>query len=370
MSVLKLLVCAIVLILPPVNPKRPDTSRLSRGPVWTSFQSLKLDAAQVAKATVDARQRKRIAIVAQDADGKQNEPLVYAMLLASELSYHSKLLVTDFMTSRQIFAECTTVESCALAAAKYEIDKVVWCSKQGSVLKANILDRSSPDASLVLEDINTEKSWLADVPQRRSELLDKLGLNSRSRTQQVQSLPSQNIVALTGLARANIEAAALAVLSDVEAQKAGCNRAIAVLDEAIKNDPNLIEAYILKASCQDELGLEGNVKQTLRDAFSKRNAVKLDPLANLELEADYSRFCLNDIDAALERYSKMAEMDSSNLKANWGLVDIILTGNGSTRPGQEDMSEAAKLAAILVSHHPQSGVAQAIQAQALVRRPD
>ena len=365
MTVLKLFVCAIILILPPVNPKRPDTSRLSRGPVWTSFQSLKLDAKQVAKATLDARQRKRIAIVAHDADGKQNESLVYAMLLASELSYHPKLLVTDFMTSRQIFAECTTVEACALAALKYEIDKVVWCSQQGNVLRAEILDRSSSDAPLSLADLNTQQSWLADVPQRRSELLDRLGLDSRSRALQVQSLPSQNIEALTGLARANVEAAALAVLTDIGAQKAGCVRAIEVLDAAIKNDPNLIEAYILKASCQDELGLEGKVKQTLRDAFSKRNSAKLDPLANLELEADYSRFCLNDIDAALERYSKMAEIDSANLRANWGLVDIILTGNGTTRPGPEDISEAAKFAAILISHHPQSGVAQAIHAQVL-----
>ncbi len=363
MSVLKLLVCAIVLILPPVNPKRPDTSRLSRGPVWTSFQALKLDEKQLAKAISDASQRKRIAIVGHDTDGKQGETLVYAMLLSNEMAYHPKLLVTDFMTSRQIFAHCKTEEECALAATKYEIDKVVWCSKKGNVLQAKILDRSNPKTTASLTDLNVEQPWLASVPQRRIELLDQLGLDSRSRSQQVQSLPSQNLAALTGLARANVEAAALAVLTDVEAQKAGCTRAISILDEAIKNDPNLIEAYILKASCQDELGLAAKVQQTLRDAFSKRNAAKLDPLANLELEADYARFCLNDIDAALERYSKMAEIDSANLRANWGLVDIILTGNGTTKPGPEDMGEASKFACILVSHHPQSGVAQAIRMQ-------
>ena len=105
------------------------------------------------------------------------------------------------------------------------------------------------------------------------------------------------------------------------------------------------------------------MQKTLRDAFSRRDKAKLDPLANLELEADYSRFCLNNVDTALERYSNMTEIDSANLRANWGIVDIILTGNGTTRPGTEDLSEAARFAAIIVSHHPQSGVAQAIRVQ-------
>ena len=366
MSLLKLLVCAsLVMMLPPVNPKRPDTSRLSRSPVWTSFQALKLNDAQLSDAKAEASKRKRIAIVPHDANGTQGEVLVYAMLLANELSYHPKLLVTDFMTSRQIFADCQTPDACALAAAKYDIDKVVWCAKEGNALQAKIVDRSNPTAVVGLADLSLAPSWLESVPQRRSELLNRLGLDSQSRKQQVQSLPSRNVAALMGLARANVEAAALAVLTDSEAQKAGCIKALAVLEEAIKNDPDLIEAYILKASCQDELGLVADVQQTLRDAFSRRNAAKLDPLANLELEADYSRFCLNNMDAALERYSSMAEIDSANLRANWGIVDIILTGNGTTRPGPEDLSEAAKFAAILVSHHPHSGVAQAIRNQAI-----
>lgn len=352
-------------MLPPVNPKRPDTARLSRGPVWTSFQALKLNATQLAEATAEASKRKRIAVVPHDTNGKQGEVLVYAMLLASELSYQPKLLVTDFMTSRQIFAECRTPEACALAAAEYKIDKVVWCSKEGNALQAKIVDISNRSGFASLADVSLDDSWLESVPQRRTELLDRLGLDSQSRKQQVQLLPSRNIAALTGLAKANIETAALAVLTDNEGQMAGCRRALSVVEEAIKNDPNLIEAYILKASCQDELGLVADVQKTLRDAFSRRNTSKLDPLANLELEADYSRFCLNNMDAALERYSSMTEIDSANLRANWGIVDIILTGNGTTRPGTEDLSEAAKFAAILVSHHPQSGVAQAIHSQAI-----
>ena len=364
MSLLKLLVCAsLVLMLPPVNPKRPDTARLSRGPVWTSFQSLKLDTTQVKEATAGASKRQRIAIVAHDADGSQDEVLVYAMLLASELSYHPKLLVTDFMTSRQIFGDCKTAEACALAAAKFEIDKVVWCSKDSNTLQAKIVERANRSEAVSLADVSLVPAWLTSVPQRRSELLDRLGLDSRSRAQQVQLLPSSNVAALVGLARANLETAALAVLSDSDAQKAGCQKALAVLEAAIKNDPNLIEAYILKASCQDELGLVADVQKTLRDAFSRRNPTKLEPLANLELQADYSRFCLNNMDAALEHYSSMAEIDPANLRANWGIVDIILTGNGTTKPGTEDLSEAARFAAILVSYHPQSGVAQAIRNQ-------
>ena len=366
MSLLKLLVCAsFVLMLPPVNPKRPDTARLSRGPVWTSFQALKLNDSQLSEATAAAGKRKRIAIVPYETNHKQGEVLAYAMLLGNELSYHPKLLVTDFMTSCQIFAECQTPEACALMAAKYEIDKVVWCSKEGNALKTTIVDRSNRSATVSLADLSLAPSWLESVPQRRSELLDRLGLDSLSRSEQVQSLPSRNVAALMGLARANLETAALAVVTDNEEQKAGCQRALAVLEEAINNDPNLIEAYILKASCQDELGLVADVQKTLRDAFSRRNTSKLDPLANLELEADYSRFCLNNMDAALERYSSMTEIDSANLRANWGIVDIILTGNGTTRPGTEDLSEAAKFAAILVSHHPQSGVAQAIHGRAI-----
>ena len=366
MPLVKLLVClSFVFILPPVNPKRPDTARLSRGPVWTSFQSLKLNANEVKEAREQASKRQRIAVVPHEVDGNQGEVTAYAMLLASELSYHPKLLVTDFMTSRQIFADCKTSEACALAAAKFEIDKVVWCSKDGNVLQAKIVSRSNASAVMSLADVSLETAWLASVPQRRIELLDLLGLDSRSRAQQVQSLPSASAAALVGLARANVETAALAVLTDSEAQKAGCQKALAILQDAIKNDPNLIEAYILKASCQDELGLVADVQKTLRDAFSRRNAAKIDPLANLELQADYSRFCLNNMEAALEHYSSMAELDPANLRANWGIVDIILTGNGTTKPGVEDLGEAAKFAAILLSYHPQSGVAQAIRNQAI-----
>ncbi len=365
MSFFKLLVCvSLVFILPPVNPKRPDTARLSRGPVWTSFQSLKLNANEIKEAREQASKRQRIAIVPQDADGSQGEVTAYAMLLASELYYHPKLLVTDFMTSRQIFADCKTLEDCSLAAGKVGIDKVVWCSKVTNGLQAKIVSRNS-SVVVGLADLSLENAWLASVPQRRSELLDRLGLDSRSRAQQVQLLPSTSVAALIGLARANVETAALAVLTDSEAQKAGCQKALAILEDAIENDPNLIEAYILKASCQDELGLVADVQKTLRDAFSRRNAAKIDPLANLELQADYSRFCLNNMETALEHYSSMAELDPANLRANWGIVDIILTGNGTTKPGTEDLNEAAKFAAILLSYHPQSGVAQAIRNQAI-----
>lgn len=361
MHILCCLLAFLVAVLPPVSPKRPKTARLSRGAVWTNFEALKLENSELLKARKRVEGLQRIAVVSAKPESRAgDEASVCAFLLGQKLHYGPHLLPVDFVTTRQLFRDCETLQQAVEVAREHDIQALIWCAQNDQAIGIThaIVSPAAEQAELASLDIH--KNWLEDVAKVREQVHAVLKITNAT---ELDQLPSDNSAALMKLLNAYQVTARIIEAKDEAEQKELCEEAIMLADEALKLHVGLIEAYILKASCLDELGRAGEVKQTLRDGYSRRDRRKTDELTNHELDADHARFCLVDDDSAFDGYLKIVELDPHSLRGNWGLIDLLLTPKSGNRPLKEDIDGASELAIEILAKHPDSAVSSVLAKQ-------
>lgn len=351
-------------------PSRPRTKRLSRGPVWSdALEKLVVTPQALNDAERLRKQRRRIAVVAGlDAAGQAvDSAQVAAELIRSGMRYGDQLIVVHEWTSRPLFETASSGEQIRKIANENAIDLVV------------VVRVEATQQELSLQVFSTSKETLPQVPlikiadmteavvdaalQSRGTLLEAINALPNINRDQLNRRPVASFEAMEHLADAKrMLGSAFKVKNDNQRQSIFKNAAKAA-DQAIRMSPNFLEAYIVKASCEDELGAKEDVKMTLRTAFQKMNPGQDDLLTRLELRGDFERFARTNRLNALEAYQELLDTDPTNLTGLWAMIDILLTGDGTTPVPDQDIKDAADLAAKLVTFHPQCGVAQQILKQ-------
>jgi tetratricopeptide (TPR) repeat protein len=191
----------------------------------------------------------------------------------------------------------------------------------------------------------------------RTSILEALDAVPVAHADQVSRRPRASFEAITRYVGARRELASALQSDDDTLSNAAFGRAVELADQAIKDSPNFLDAYLLKASCQEQLDDEEAIKQTLKNAWQRKDPPEHDLLTLLELEGDHSRFVDGDLDGAYDSCEAILKIDPTNLTGLWTMISILLAADPTTVP---DPVEASKYAATLVACHPQSAVARAI----------
>lgn len=364
-----LVVVAVILagaVLP--TPSRPRTERLSRGPAWTSLRNLAIDQPAIVAAKRLRSESRRIAVVGVNA---AEQPAVDAMteLICSGLMLGTNLIVTDMATSERLFNLANGTPAICEIALTNDIDIVVRVriniGEIPLVAKLEIISMMS-EASSTLNPINLadlDAAVLDAVVIARKSLLQTLEALPESHADQLDRLPQASLKSIINFITAKRMVMSVIAEKNKQSRESLCRDAIVKLDSVLAASPDFLEAYLLKASCQDELDQTLELKQTLTTAYQKSDPNQQNRLTLLELKGDYARFVQSDASSALEAYVELLNTDPTNLTGLWGMIDILLAGDGASEPDESTIREAAEIAALLIASHPQSGVARAIAEQ-------
>ena len=361
-SLLLFVAVASTAVTPSISRTRPRTARLSRGPAWTDFRSLAVGSDAKVEAEEFAKSKIRAAVVTvATGDEKKSDVDAVAFLMRQGFGLSQETILVDASTTDRWFADAADADAIARIAAEKNLQLLVTCqsNKDNVILKL-----------LKLTDGGTQVMKEAMLPNNDSQIIDStLKLRAgwvpslgKVKSQAFLGRKSNNsIETLTGLSKASQLLRNAANIDDTTERKAICDSVLHQIDSVISADPNLLEAYLVKASCLDELGEEQQLKLTLAKAFSLRNPSVHSPLTVAELEGDYARFVQSDPVAAMEAYGEILAINESNLVGLWSLIDLLLSD--SEEADDETLAEAATLAARLVQCHPGSSVAEAIVKQ-------
>jgi len=350
------------------TPNRPRTERLSRGPAWTSLRNLAIDQPAIVAAKQLRSESKRIAVVCVNA---AEQPAVDAMadLIRSGLMLGKNVIVTDMATSERLFSAASETPAIREIALANDIDIVIRVrvdvSDESYVAKLEIVAKQD-EASLMLKPIsltNLDAAVLDAAVIARKSLLQKLEAVPELHGDQLDRLPQATMKSMLGFLSAKRMVMSVIATEQKQSRESLCRDALIKVDAVLAASPDFLEAYLLKASCQDELDQTLELKQTLTTAYQKSDPNRQSQLTLLELKGDYARFVLSDASAALEAYLELLNTDPTNLTGLWGMIDILLAGDGASEPDESTIREAAEIAALLIASHPQSGVALAIAAQ-------
>ncbi len=356
------LLCAT--IVPSVSTQRPRTKQQSRGtPIWTDLSKLALSDTAPQDASSVARLRTLAFVAPPSSDGRVTDAQLLAATLASGAAYYDQVTALDMHTAQTLFLSCASLEAARQLARDRQIDVLVWCESMPPAKQFQIsIEPTKPQATpLPKLTLSAEGDWLTEAVQLRSRLFESLGTSSKLDKQLGQRVATKRLSASRLWLEGNFALHQVFDTAEPAERKKRIERARSLAAQAIAEDPNFLEAYLLLASCVDELGDSAALKQTLRDAYSRRNPQLHDPLTVHELEADYAHFCSNDLEAAIASYKQILKVCPTDLRGLWSLVDIYLTGDGVNKPLPEDISEASQYARKILMHHPHSAIAQAIE---------
>ena len=358
-SIVMIAVVATTTVIP--APSRPRTKRLSRGPAWTDFRELALDSETIGEAKRSVDKRKRIAVLGRPNGVASAE--VAAELVRPGLRYSQRLIVVDATTTETLFASAKSAADLRETAQKHGVDLVLVVNVDAELKQASMTVYPSNEDTVTigraaLEDL--EGSVIRYAVRARKTFLGNREMMPANNAEQLDRQPKADFAAMTHHIAARRKLAGVIKTEDAVQRLEICREAMASADRAIAESQNFLEAYLIKASCQDELDQKVELQQTLRMAWGKKDPPEHDLLTLLELQGDYARFVQSDIDTAYGAYTQLLGVDPTNLTGLWAMIDILLTPDENTDP---DPEEAAKYAATLVACHPHSGVARAILSQ-------
>ncbi len=360
----QLLVAATIastMITPSVSPSRPRTARLSRGPAWTDFRSLAMSEDAKANAQEMLAGKKRIAVVVLSASQDPSSAVsVFGTLVREGMRFSEQLVLVDTTTTDRLFADADTVDAARSVAKKHHIDLIVCCQRRTPAeIEMVLVKDDSPLEPTVISLDDTNKSVIGAAMKSRTHVMKTFDALPTAHQDAIELAPNGSLAAVKLWCRGTQQLRSVVTIQDPTKRKKICQAILSTADQALAESPNFIEAYLLKASCFDELGDEERLNQTLRDAYSKRNPKRDSPLTILELEGDYARFVDQDLLAAMEAYDKILTQNPTDLTALWSLIDVAL----SSDTDKETIAMASEWAARLVASHPDSNVAEAIQTQ-------
>lgn len=349
-------------IIPSVSTQRPRTKQQSRGtPVWTNLSNLALQELDAQSRQEVKGESRSIAFVSASKDAPISEAELLAAVLARHAAHYRDLAVVDALTVRQLFSDCQSASDALQVGQDQMIDIVVWCEADDESLTATVLTADAAAAESPQLNIKAGDAWLSKLNQQPNQFFRAMKLEAPASEDHIAQVPTKDEAAFRKGLEATKTLHQAIGLEDASKRARLCDAAIELATEAIRFDPNFLEAYLIKASCQDERGQDEALKQTLRDAYARKNPQVHDSLVLHELEADYAHFCTGDLEGAMNHYMSILETNPSDLRALWALVDIYLTGDGVNTPAQEDIALASELAARIIVFHPQSAVARALQ---------
>ena len=366
-STLILVAIATAAIIPASS--KPRTKRLSRGPAFTTnLERLNVRPADLEAARKLREQFRRVVVLALsedvDDEGISNAHIV-AELLHRGLRYGKGLILVDPLSRHQVFDTLVDTTQRVEAARKNDIDTIVLVRVSGQPLELRIdivsvaNGNTQPGEALFIKDESA--SLIAAAVKARRSTLDRLQSSAGPHGEQLDRLPLGEIDALKHLFSAQ-RTIAKAVLEDADDKRAKTlNDALEKADLAIASSTKLLEAYVLKATCHDELGNKRDVIDTLRRGRRQLNPRKHDLLTQQELLADYARFVTNRDEDSKELYENLLKTEPTSLTGMWAVIDILLTGNGRSPIDDEQVKLANEYAAKVIVLHSTSGVAQMIQ---------
>ena len=361
--ILLLVALASLTVIP--SPNRPRTKRLSRGPAWTDFRKLAVDPARIEAVKEENKERTRIAVVARQT-GQADDPSdadIAAELIRSAMRYSHELIVMDAATTESLFHDnqVASIRS-GLQAGHVDVLVMVTVSAHPNTLSLEFI-RSDPEQSTHLGPINLPASDnpVIDASIRsRAKVLEELGAEVGVNAAQLGRTPHATSVSLKQYIKARRKLRTVVKIDDEQERKNRCKDALKFADLAIDNSPRFLDAYLVKASCHDELDETVELQQTLKIAYKQIDPPEHDELTLLELKGDYARFVLNDVDEQYARYVEILEIDPTNLTGLWTMIDILLTSPDAAKD-KETLEFAARYAAQLIAFHPDSAVARAIR---------
>jgi hypothetical protein len=363
-----LVVCILLAgaVLP--TPSRPRTERLSRGPAWTTLRSLAIDQPAIVAAKQLRDASKRVAVVGVNP---VEQPAVDAMaeLIRHGLMLGKNVITVDMATSERLLNAARDPKAIREIALLNDIDIVVRvtiaASNNTDIAQVEIVSRHEETTSM-LEPIrlaDLDAAVLDASIVARKLVLQELEALPETNNEQLVRLPQATLKSILDFLSAKRTVMSVIAADDKQTRDGLCRAALTKLDTVIDASPDFLEAYLLKASCQDGLEQSLELKRTLTTAYQKSDPSKQNRLTLLELKGDYLRFVKSDASAALEAYLELLSADPANLTGLWSVIDILLTGDETTEPDDATIREAAEMAALLITSHPQSGVALAIVEQ-------
>ncbi|GAA4460798.1 hypothetical protein [Novipirellula rosea] len=352
---------ASTMITPSVSPSRPRTARLSRGPVWTDFRSLAMSEEAKTNAQMLLAGKKRIAVVVLAASQDPSSDVgVFGTLVREGMRFSEQLVLVDTHTTDRLFADCTTVVEARSVAKKHEIELLVFCqSREPSAIEMVLVQDDAAAEPTVVSLDDAANAVITAAMKTRTKVMNTFDALPEKNRNAIESAPNASIAAIKQWTRAAEQLRNVVTIQDAAKRKEICKAILAAADHAIADSPGFLEAYLLKASCYDELGDEERLKQTLSDAYAKRDPKRDSPLTIDELAGDHARFVRSDPITAMDSYLAILDQNPTDLTALWSLIDILLSGDTD----KESLAEASELAALLVTSHPDSNVAIAIQTQ-------
>lgn len=350
-------------IVPSVSDERPRTKQQSRGtPVWTDLSQLtKKNLAREANA-VEPSQFRSLAVVAAATEDQSSNPALLAAALARGAAFYDDLIALDSATSYRLFSQCKSQEEAVRRAQAEKINLIVWCqaTTSGKELSAQVIDCATGKDAGKSFTVSTTEPWLAKAFALEQPLFQQLSAHSKVAPELRHRPVTEDAAAFANYLKAERQLLSVLDAPSAELRKVAGENSLATVSDSLERDPNFLEAYLLKASCQDELGQSTAMQQTLRDAMARKNPARHNPLTVAELEGDYAHFCTSDLEAAMASYNHILEISPSDLRALWSLVDIYLTGDGASKPLPEDINEASNYAVSILRFHPHSAIAQAL----------
>ncbi|GAA5509581.1 hypothetical protein [Novipirellula caenicola] len=360
----QLLIAAMIastMITPSVSPSRPRTARLSRGPVWTDFRSLAMseEAQRSAKEILDDKKRIAVVVLASSQD-PSSDVSVFVTLVREGMRFSEQLVLVDTHTTDRLFADCTTVDAARSVAKKHEIELLVCCqSREPSAIEMVLVQNDAAADPTVVSIDDTDDAVISAAMKTRTKVMNTFNALPAKNRNAIESAPNASLTAIKQWASAAEQLRNVVTIQDAAKRKEICQDILSTTDQAIADSPGFLEAYLLKASCYDELGDEQRLKQTLSDAYAKRDPRRDSPLTIDELTGDYARFVRSDLLTARESYLAILDQNPTDLTALWSLIDILLSDDTD----KESLANTSELAALLVTSHPDSNIATAIQTQ-------
>lgn len=362
-SALFLVAATATAFLPPIPV--PSTKELSRGPAWTKgLEQLAVTEASLEQVRAIRKERSRVAVVAVSSEkGVGTHSHIAAELIRSGLRYSNGLILVDAASSDVLFAAAADDGARRKVAEESDIDGIVIVdvtSDKKLNIQVTLKDAKSKLDSVALSDLDADlKKAAVDA---RSSVIKKLNASVNADAS-IERSPKASVKAIGTFLLAREKVASAIALKNQAARGKMYEEALQILDETLAASPTYVEAYILKASCHDELLQKESVVEALKTAKDQVDSSRDELLTIQELEGDYLRFVNKSAFKAYKAYESMVDADPSNLVGLWSMIDVLLTGNGKDKPNGRSINMASELATQIVAYHPNSLVAKQIMSK-------
>lgn len=352
-------------VIPPPSP--PRTVRQSRGPGWTNGLNKLAVADADLRSQQELRQKyRRVAVVAlsDSVEAPVTAGDVAADVIQTGVRYGNQLILVDGLTSKRLFGSAAGTAGLQRIAKENDIDLVVLVGIDAdhSSLTLELISASGETTGKIspvkLNDLTD--GVIEPSVQSRATILEAINAVPKVHADQLGRQPMADFAGLQELVTAKHLLAAVTKDQKAPARAAIFLSASKAAQRAIASSPKLLEAYIVLASCQDELVEKEEVVRVLRLGRRNLSRDQHDLLTQLELRADYERFVKTSPGKSLVAYQELLETNPTNLTGLWAMIDILLSGDPPSPASGQDIQSATNYAAKLIAFHPQSGVSRMI----------